>query len=141
MDWRNELNGIMNGRGRMTRAEQENAQFEEFLTTVAMPALQEIAEELRKHNRDAQVRTAPASVKLQVLSGEVEEITFSVMKQYVQTGILPKAEVRLNKGTGPLKYESMFRDDPQNYPITEVTKDDVIACFLKFYRQAMSDRP
>ena len=59
-DWRSELTGVMGGRARLTRAEQENAEFEEFLDTVAMPSLSEVAEELsRKHGRDAQVRRAP----------------------------------------------------------------------------------
>jgi len=137
-DWRNELNGILVGKARVTRAEQENAVFEAFLDTVAFPSLSEVAEELTgKHGRDAQVRRAPASVTLSVRSGDVEEITFRVMKHFVQSGILPRAEVRLNRGQRFLKYECMFKDDPQNYPITDVTKEEIIACFIKYYRQVM----
>ena len=62
-DWRNELSGIIGGKARVTRAEQENALFEDFLDTVALPALTEVAEELNgKHGRDAQVRRAPHRV-------------------------------------------------------------------------------
>jgi len=137
-DWRNELGGIMGGRARVTRAEQENAVFESFLDTVAMPALTEVAEELiSRHGRDAQVRRAPASVTLNVRAGDTEEITFRVMKHFVQNGILPRAEVRLNRGTRYVKYESMFRDDPQNYPIADVSTDDVIGCFIKYYKMVM----
>ena len=137
-DWRAELGGILGGRARATRAEQENARFEEFLDNLAMPALTEIAEELNaKHGRDAQVRRAPASATLNVRSGEAEEISFRVMKHFVQTGILPRAEVRLNRGQRYMKYESPFKDDPQNYPISAVTKDEIIVCFLKYYRLVM----
>lgn len=137
-DWRNELTGIMGGKARATRAEQENALFEEFLDSTAMPALAEVSDELGgKHGRDAQVRRAPASVTLSVRAGDVEEITFRVMKHFVQSGILPRAEVRLNRGQRFVKYESMFKDDPQTYPIAEVTKDDIILCFLKYYRMVM----
>lgn len=137
-DWRNELNGILGGRARLTRAEQENAMFEEFLDMVAMPALAEVAEELiSKHGRDAVARRAPASVSLTVRLGEIEEITFRVMKRFVQSGILPQAEVRLNRGQLYVKYESMFREDPQNYAIATVTKEDVIRCFIKYYRMVM----
>jgi len=137
-DWRNELGGILGGKARSTRAEQENAVFEAFLDTVAMSALGEVAEELNaKHGRDAQVRRAPASVALSVRSGEAEEITFRVMKHFVQSGILPRAEVRLNRGQRFVKYESMFKDDPQTYPISEVTKEEIIACFIKYYRMVM----
>ena len=139
-DWRNELNGILVGKARVTRAEQENAVFEAFLDATAMPALAEIAEELNgKHGRDAQVRRAPASATLSVRSGEVEEITFRVMKHFVQSGILPRAEVRLNRGQRFVKYECMFKDDPQNYPIADVTKEEVIGCFLKYYRMVMDN--
>jgi hypothetical protein len=142
MDWRAELSGILGGRARTTRAEEENAVFEAFLDTVAIPALSEIAEELvQKHERDAQVRRAPASATLSVRIGEMEEITFRVMKQFVQNGILPRAEVRLNRGQRLVKYESMFRADPQTYPITEITQDEVIACFIKYYRMVMDRNP
>ena len=137
-DWRNELSGILGGKARVTRAEQENAVFEEFLGATAMPALKEVAEELNgKHGRDAQVRHAPASVTLSVRSGDAEEITFRVMKHFVQTGILPRAEVRINRGQRFLKYECMFKDDPQNYPISAVTKEEVIGCFIKYYKMVM----
>jgi len=137
-DWKNELSGIMGGKARVTRAEQENAVFEEFLDAVAMPALTEVADELSgKHGRDAQVRRAPASVTLGVRAGDVEEITFRVMKHFVQNGILPRAEVRLNRGTRYVKYECMFKDDPQNYPIADISKEEIIGCFIKFYRMVM----
>jgi hypothetical protein len=139
MDWRNELSGIMGGKARVTRAEQENAIFEEFLDAVAMPALSEVADELTaRHGRDAQVRRAPASVTLSVRAGDGEEITFRIMKHFVQNGILPRAEVRLNRGTRYVKYESMFKEDPQNYPISAVTKEEIIGCFIRYYRMVMS---
>lgn len=138
-DWRSELSGVMGGRGRLTRAEHENAAFEDFLDAVALPALSEVAEELNgKHGRDAQVRRAPASVTLCVRTGETEEITFRVMKQFVQNGILPRAEVRINRGTRFVKYESMFKEDPQSYPITAVTAEEIIGCFIRYYKMAMS---
>jgi hypothetical protein len=135
MDWKNELSSIMECKTRVTRAEQENAVFEEFLDKIAVPGLNEIADEFcKKHNRDAQVRRAPASVTLSVRSNDTEEISFRVMKHYVQNGILPRAEVRVNRGQRHTKYESMFRADPQNYTILAVTKEDVITTFIKYYR-------
>ena len=114
MDWRNELGSILTGKARATRAEQENAVFEAFLDTVALPALQEVADELiAQHGRDAQIRRAPASATLCVRNNDTEEITFRVMKHFVLNGILPRAEVRLNRGLRLMKYEGMFRNDPQ----------------------------
>lgn len=138
MDWKNELSSIMELKARATRAEQENAEFEAFLDAVAVPGLTEVAEELcKRHNRDAQVRRAPASVTLSVRANDTEEISFRVGKHYVQNGILPRAEVRVNRGQRLTKYESMFRADPQTYSISAVTKEDVILTFIKYYRMGL----
>ncbi len=139
-NWRTELGGILGGRARATRAEYENSVFEEFLRTVAMAALNDLAEELNANlGRDAQVRLAPGSATISVRNKatDAEEITFRVMKHFVQNGILPRAEVRLNRGQRLVKYESMFRPDPQTYPISVVTADDIIQCFLRYYRMGM----
>jgi hypothetical protein len=137
-DWKNELSDIISSKARSSRAQQENAVFEEFLDKVALPSLKAVAEELHtQHQRETQVRRAPASVTLNVRYEDSDEISFQIMKHFVQNGILPRAEVRLNRGQKMFKYAEMFRDDPQTYPISEVTGDDVIRTFLKFYRQTM----
>jgi len=137
MDWRNELGSILAGKARGTRAEQENAIFEAFLDTVAIPALQEVADELSaRHGRDAKIRRAPASATLSVRYNDIEELTFHVMKHFVQNGILPRAEVWLNRGQKRMKKEDTFRSE-KVYPISAVTKDDIILCFLKYYRMGM----
>ena len=46
-------------------------------------------------------------------------------------------EMRLNRGTRYVKYECMFKDDPQNYPIADVAKEEIIGCFIKYYRLVM----
>ncbi|MFO7936255.1 MAG: hypothetical protein R6V06_01440 [Kiritimatiellia bacterium] len=137
-DWKSELEDIISSKAKASRAQQENAVFEEFLDAVALPALKQIAEELRAtHGRETAVRRAPASVTLNVRYGNDDEINFQVMKHFVQSGILPRAEVRLNRAQKMIKYAGMFRDDPQNYPISEVTRDDIIRSFLKYYRMTM----
>ncbi len=136
-DWRKELGGILEGRARASRAEQENAQFEAFLGQVASPALNEIAAELREHKRDAQVRAAPVAIQLTVRNGDVEEIAFRVLKRSVPNGIVPFAEVRLRKGQRLVKTESVFRDPPALATLEEITKEDVIHCFLKHFRMVL----
>ena len=136
-DWRKELSGILEGRARASRAEQENALFENFLLQVAAPALNELAEELRRHQRDAQVRTAPAAIQLVVRNNEVEEIAFRVLKRSSPNGLVPYAEVRLRKGLRLVKMESGMRDPPALPTLEEVVKEDVIACFLKHYRMVL----
>ena len=136
-DWKSELGDIISSKARASRAQQENAIFEAFLDEVAIPALKTVAEELQNHGRETQVRRAPASATLNVRHEDTDEITFQVMKHFVQTGILPRAEVRLSRGQKMIKYAGMFKDDPQNYPVSNITRDDVIQSFLKYYRMTM----
>ena len=134
-DWRQELDSIFEGRARAARAEQENAEFESFLDSVALPALQELAQEFNsRHEMDARVRRTAGAVTITVYGDGVEEINFRVLKHYCQTGILPTAEVRVNRGAYQAKYESMFKSEDIDYKISDVTKDDVIACFIKYFR-------
>jgi hypothetical protein len=136
-DWRKELGGILEGRARASRAEQENALFDTFLQQVAAPALNDLAAELKQHNRDAQVRTLPAAIQLVVRHGEAEEIAFRVLKRSIPNGIVPFAEVRLRKGLRLVKTESVFRDPPAQAILEEVRQEDVIRCFLKHYRMVL----
>ena len=136
-DWRKELGGILEGRARASRAEQENAQFDAFLAQVVAPALNELTEELKTHKRDAQVRSAPAAIQMTVRNGDVEEIAFRVLKRSIPNGLVPYAEVRLRKGLRLVKTESVFRDAPAAATLEEITQEDVIRCFLKHYRMVL----
>ncbi|MDD5705586.1 MAG: hypothetical protein PHR35_06650 [Kiritimatiellae bacterium] len=141
-DWRKELGGILEGRARASRAEQENALFEAFLRQVATPSLRELADELIQHKRDAQVREAPAAILLSVRNGDVEEIAFRIIKRPAATGVLPYAEVRLRKGLRLVKVESFLREPTvPSYGLDDVTKDDIIRCFLKHYRMVLDSEP
>lgn len=133
-DWRQELGGILEGKSKATRAEQENAVFEGFLTKVAVPALRQLAEELGRHGREATVRDAPASAMITVRHGAITEITFRIMKRYIASGILPYAEVRLAKGQRFVNHDGVFREAGQLYTLDDITIEDIIRCFLKYYR-------
>ena len=136
-DWRKELSGILERRTRASRAEQENALFDEFLQNVAGPALNELATELERHGRDAQIRTLPAAMQLVVRYGDVEETAFRILKRSVPNGLVPYAEVRLRKGLRLVKTESVLRDTPTLTLLEEINSGDVINCFLKHYRMVL----
>ena len=57
-DWKQELENIFLSDSQASRAERENARFVRFLREVATPALEEIAEEMRRLGRVASVPTA-----------------------------------------------------------------------------------
>jgi hypothetical protein len=136
-DWRSELNKILDGRTKATRAEIESARFAEFLASVALPALQELAAELGRHDRKASVRETSASATLTVLQNETEEISFRVLARSLPVGIVPYVEVRLRKGQRLVKTEGHLKKSVSSCTIGQIQGSDVIECFLAHYRSAL----
>lgn len=130
-DWRKELGNILEKRARASRAEQENAQFEVFMRDVVAPALNDLAEELRKHDRNAVVRPAPAAMVLSVSNGEFEEISFRVLRRSAPNFVIAYAEIRIRKGQRLVKLDANIKEGL--VPLDQTTQDDIITCFLKHY--------
>lgn len=136
-DWKKELETIFLSDSLASRAERENAQFAKFLREVVTPALNEVAEEMRRLGRMASVREAPASTILTVYrnNGRVEEIRYAVTRRFVNDGILPLADVRVVRmNARTTTHEEPFRRECDPYTLEDVTRQDIIASFLKFYR-------
>lgn len=135
-DWKLELEDIFLSDSQASRAERENARFAKFLREVATPALTEIAEEMRRLGRHATVREAPASTILTVYrDANVEEICYSIIRQFVNDGILPRANVRVVRtNSRSTNHDESLRPMGERYTIDDVTKEDVIRSFLVFYR-------
>lgn len=136
-DWRKTLGGIMEKHARASRAERENRQFEEFIASVVTPALNELADELRKHERIVMIRPAPAAISISVRNGETEEIAFTVLRRSAPNAVVAYAEVRLRKGQRFVKIEANIREGEGQAPLEQTTGDDVIECFLKYYGQVL----
>ncbi len=134
-DWRLELGNILGKRAGASRAEQENAQFEAFMRDIVAPALNDLAEELRKHDRTAAVRTAPAAMVLSVSNGEFEEISFRVLRRSVPNFVVAYAEIRLRKGQRLVRIETNIKEGQT--PLAETTQEDIISCFLKYYSMVL----
>ena len=135
--WKQELEDIFLSDSQASRAERENARFAQFLREVATPALSEIAGEMRRLGRTANVREAPASTILTVYRnhGQMEEICYSVTRRLVNDGILPLAHVRVVRTNArTTTHEEPFHPEGTLYTIDDVTKEDVIRSFLTFYR-------
>ncbi len=135
-DWKKELEGIFLADSQASRAERENARFARFLRDVATPALNEIAGEMRRLGRTATVREAPASTILTVYRDtNVEEICYSVTRQFVNDGILPRATVRVVRTNArSTTHDEPLRPDGERYTIADITPQDIIRSFLTFYR-------
>ena len=135
--WKQELEDIFLSDSQASRPERENARFAQFLREVVTPALSEIAGEMRRLGRTANVREAPASTILTVYRnhGQMEEICYSVTRRFVNDGILPLAHVRVVRTNArTTTHEEPFHPEGTLYTIDDVTKEDVIRSFLTFYR-------
>lgn len=135
--WKQELEDIFLSDSQASRAERENARFAQFLREIATPALQDIADEMRRLGRIANVREAPASTILTVYrnNGNIEEICYSVTRQFVNDGIIPRAAVRVVRtNSRTTTHDDPFRPEGVAYTIDDIVYDDVIRSFLKFYR-------
>jgi hypothetical protein len=106
------------------------------LREVATPALQDIAQEMRRLGRVANVREAPASTILTIYrNGNVEEICYSITRQFVNDGILRRANVRVVRtNSRTTTHDEPFKNEGEKYSIDDVVYDDVIRSFLKFYK-------
>ncbi len=135
-DWKKELEGIFFADSQASRAERENARFARFLREIVTPALQAIGDEMRRLGRTVSVREAPASTIITVYrDGNIEEICYSVIRQFISDGIVPRAKVRVVRTNArTTTHDEPLRSDGEPYSLEEVTQQDVIRSFLSFYR-------
>lgn len=141
-DWRADLGNFLIDHNRKNRAEKDAARFRTFLTNTALPALQEVGNELKKYGRTVAIRQTEAAAVLTVTMGEENEITFYVMyRTMTDATILPCAEAHYQsrKGQVPSKANVFFRDTAAPYALEDITKEEIIQGFLKVYRLTFED--
>lgn len=141
-DWRTELGAFLTDHNRKSRAEKDAARFRHFLTITALPALQEVGNELKKYGRTVAIRQTEAAAVLSVSLGDEPEITFYVLyRTLTDASIQPCAEAhyRSRRGQTPTKANVFFRDSSTPYVLEDVTKEEIIQGFLKVYRLTFED--
>ena len=108
---------------------------EQFILTVATPALEEVASELQAHGRTCTVRASDSTVTITVTHNGTEEITYRIESRTFPTGVLPVAEVRYRQRGGRklVSSESMFRNGQHDYKIPDMVKEEVIEHFIQNY--------
>ncbi|MEG2415086.1 MAG: hypothetical protein RSB74_04135, partial [Kiritimatiellia bacterium] len=85
---------------------------------------------------NAMIREAPVSTILSISKdNNVEEICYSVTRQFVNDGILPRATVRVVRtNSRTTTHDQPFRADGEHYTLEDIGKEDIIRSFLSFYR-------
>jgi len=133
-DWRKQLDGFFEKGSEPTPA-KEVSEFSGFISTVVMPALEELAPELEKHGRSVVIRNSVTSAAMIIQHGGEEEMTYRVQRRRFPNKVLPYAEIRCRERSG-LRYvtvESMFRSGSSTYKLADITKEEIIQNFLENY--------
>ncbi len=141
-DWRINLGNFLTEHNRKSRAEKDAARFRDFLSNVALPALQEVGNELKKYGRTIAIRQTEAAAVLAVTMEDEEEISFYVMyRTLTDAAIVPCAEARYQsrKTHAPRKANIFFRNTSTPYTLDDITKDEIIQGFLEVYRKSFED--
>jgi len=140
-DWRNDL-GRFFEQTEKTHQESKESEISRFLTGVAVPAFEEISEELKRYGRDVSIRNSATAATISVHHAGDEEMTYRIQGRTFPNGVLPYAEIRFRerKGLKLITVESMIRPGPPNYRLDEVTRAEVIRDFLSNYTSRVHQR-
>jgi choline/glycine/proline betaine transport protein len=134
-DWRDDLGSFFTNNEKV-RQQEHRSELEEFVGKTVMPALEQLAVEMKKHGRRATVRPSATSAALIVYRADEEEMTYRVKGRTLPNGVLPCAEIRFRerKGLKFITVESMFRTGTQDaFTLSDVTQDEIIQNFVRHY--------
>jgi len=133
-DWRHELSGFFEQEDK-AREHEHRSELETFVADTVLPALEQVAEEMRRHGREAVVRNSDTTATLIVRHAGEEEMRYRVQGRTFPNGILPYAEIRFRqrKGLKFITVESMFRSGIQDYTLADMTREEIIADFVQNY--------
>ncbi len=129
-------------RSQTTRAEKEEAEFLAFIANVLRPAFSKIARQLAEKGRTVGTQETRAACGITILNGSAEEMSFRITRQSLPTAIVPMVEVKMRERRGlriHRKTATLRNPAEETISISETTVDDVVGCFLKYYREALKN--
>ena len=134
-DWRDQLGGFFAATDKKARQDEEASEWSRFISSVVIPAFEELVIELEKHGRSATVRHSVASAQILVTYNSEEEMLYRVQAKTMPDRVLPCAEIRSRerKGLRYLSTESMFRGATPPYTLSDITKEEIIRNFVAHY--------
>mgnify|MGYP001262284037 CR=1 FL=1 len=133
---------FVNGAARTqnTRAEQEEAEFLEFIATIVRPAFSSIAQQLVEKGKTVTPHETRAACGITVSNGMIEEITFRILRQTLPNSIVPTIEVKMHERRG-LRIQSktvpLSIGSEKMASLRETKSDEIVAAFFKFYTEAL----
>jgi hypothetical protein len=135
-DWKTDLGDFLNNREQRVKDNEEKlekvkAEVKEFYSKIVIPAFEELEKELQKHKRET--RISSTSIKVSYRGEQEIEYEIKVIAHPHNASVNRISHFRAEDGKmytseGPLPSGS------KNYPITNITMDDVIKDFLSTYK-------
>jgi hypothetical protein len=134
-DWRGDLKGFFERTDKAREEEKEAPRLARFITKVAIPALQQVKEEMAKHGREVTVRATESSATVIVSHRGEEEMMYRIQGRTFPHDVLPFAEIRFRerKGLRFITVESMFRVGSNTYRLDDITPEEIIRNFIVNY--------
>ncbi len=139
-NWRQNLDSFF--RDEEGKQQQEASPLAAFIGRVALPALEDVAEELQAHGRAVKIRSTETSATIIVEHNGEEEMTYRIQGRTFPNQVLPYAQVRFRqrKGLRFITVESMIRRGNAQYGMSDITQEEVIQDFIDNYtRRVQAD--
>jgi hypothetical protein len=140
-DWRNTLDSFFQESDRQEQ-EQQKTPFERFISDTAVPAFEELREELERRGRRVTLRESASSAVMTVFDGGNEEIMYRLQERTFPDRTLPYAQVRMRErgGLKLVTVETMLRSGAPNYHTEDISREEVIQSVLQHYMSRVKPR-
>lgn len=130
-------------RSENTRAEQEEATFQLFITNIVRPAFSEIGQRLSETGRTITSQETRAACSLAVHNGTSEEMGFRITPLSLPNTVIPAIEIRMRERKGfriQRKTVRLTNADGKTPELTETVQAEIVNCFFRHYEDALRNR-
>ena len=126
-NWQRQLQGILN--------HPRKSEVQKFMTETATPAMEAVAEELRKRSLIAELKTDDDRLKLTVMPGEPEEFIYGIRMRRYDMPSYSYVESQSNRQRAENYYraEIFLSDGGQDYDVMGFTREELIQDVLSQY--------
>ncbi len=110
---------------------------EKFYSTIVNPAFEELKSELKRHGRDVEVYTERKDFASIIVNFEAEEeLDYSIEVMISPVRVFPRPVIHYTEWASSrrLRVEGLLRKGPQDYDISDISKEEIIEHFLDEYK-------
>lgn len=142
-DWKQDLDAFFRNRGEAPRPSttallvRRNNEAGAFIEQTVMPAFEELQTALAQYGREALLSTAHkgrAAASIRVRNAGRDEFEYLIGVRVTPERAVPYAELISHAGWPRRPIESPLWEGTQDYSVSDITKEEVIAHFLSTYK-------